>query len=783
MRLTSIGELFPSLDHCASEQIDSRHLDRRALNSLGRQGCTTWGDLQKLRIGDLWDTPNAGQLTVERIVAAAKEQAAVFGTTGLDFGQTTAPHQSLAPPSANQMSVAQLAEMRMSSIGDLFPSLDHCASEQIDSPHIDQRAVTSLRRAGCRTWGDLQRRRIGDLWAISNAGQLTVERIVAAAKEQAALFGTTGMTFSAMSGPVGTLVPPTSPSAGQVTLARFAEMLAQWASDSRGAASVADLLAGLSGPLPSDVAAAFETVSALPLVDVVPALVNTDDQAQLIIDFLDEIGPDSRFVVARCIASPSGSMPTLESIADTEDVTRERIRQLVNRGLASVEECRGREAYRLLSWRAGDLRSTLGALSRAGLSVIDEAIVHAARGFSDPDGCTAKEFMLWFAGEYRRDGDWWVSGDLGRVDAARRSLRAALENEWLLDRASLEERFAEAGVGADLTDVDIAFLSGWRAIGGEWWIRWDGALGDKAERVLRLALRAISASEMNELIGEGHALSSVQNVLSADNRFMRVSMDLTYALTEWKWEEYSTAAQEIVERIERAGGEAVLDDVVIELFNHFGLKEGTVRAYAASPAFVVNDGMIRLRGRDEEIAVNDRVASAEGLYLRPDGCVVFHLPVDADVLRGSGRSIPNPLSVTVGVRPGDVRDFSTGAQGRVRVSWPATAVTGAAIGSTRALVEQLDAKIGDVVRFVFDLDAESVEGFIVSGSSLSDLTGLSLTPGGEAAELAAAIRVDPLEVRAALSERGDGVVAALIPAAKKSKGLDDALSRLDGLLG
>ena len=61
------------------------------------------------------------------------------------------------------------------------------------------------------------------------------------------------------------------------------------------------------------------------------------------------------------------------------------------------------------------------------------------------------------------------------------------------------------------------------------------------------------------MIGEGHALSSVQNVLSADDRFTRVSMELEYALSEWEWEEYSTAAQEIVERIERAGGEAVLD--------------------------------------------------------------------------------------------------------------------------------------------------------------------------------------------------------------------------------
>ena len=122
----------------------------------------------------------------------------------------------------------------------------------------------------------------------------------------------------------------------------------------------------------------------------------------------------------------------------------------------------------------------------------------------------------------------------------------------------------------------------------------------------------------------------------------------------------------------------LLDDVVIELFNQFGLKEATVRTYAASPAFVVTDGRIRLRREDETVEVNDRIASAPGLYLRPTVAWCFTSPVDADVLRGSGRSIPNPLSVAVGVRPGGAQDFSAGDLGRVRVSWSATAVTGAA---------------------------------------------------------------------------------------------------------
>lgn len=678
--------------------------------------------------------------------------------------------------------ISILAELRSATVAELFPALANCSTMVIDSRFIGRRAQASLGRRGCTTWGDLQALSVGDLWELPHVGRLTVERILAGAGDQAALFAGDALDPGRAAGslPSVGIVPQ---SAERVSVDRFIEMFVEWAQDSQDAITVADLLGALEAPLPADVAVALEDVRQLRLEDLLPSPRDASDSSELIADFLDHLGSDSRFVVARHIADPSGGLPTLESLAEPEGLTRERIRQIVNRGLGAASNARKRDQYRLLSWRASELKASLGVICRSDDPGAVEAIGRATRGLVDPDLCTATEFMMWFAGGYRCDGNWWVCDDVRRVDTVRRSLKAALEDEWLLSRSALLDRFAAVGIVCEPSDADIEFLSGWRRIGEEWWVRWDGALGDKAERVLRLTLRAMQASAINEFIGEGHALSSVQNVLSADDRFMRVSMDLDYALSEWEWEEYSTAAQEIVERIERAGGAAVLDDVVIELFNQFGLKEATVRGYAASPAFVVTNGVIRLRRNDEQILVNDQVSSAAGLYLRPDGCVVFHLPVDADVLRGSGRSIPNPFSVAVGVRPGDVRDFRAGERGSVRMSWPMTTTTGAAIGSIRSVVEDLDANLGDVVRLVFDLDAETVEGAVVTGSSLGDLTGLALTPGGETAELAAAIRVDPFEVRTALAERGDQLVASLIPDATQSSGLDEALARLDGLLG
>ena len=687
------------------------------------------------------------------------------------------PRDGLAP-------IALLAERRQLKIGEIFPRLRSAGAASIDEHLLDRRSITTLRRCRCWTWSDLCELTVGDLWSVPHAGQLTVERILSAALEKSSRLPESSVWWAppdpgtAQQGPNGT---SKISGASQARVAAFVATLTSWATDSRGCETVGDLLDALDGPLPADLEVERSEIRQLALRDLLPTPGDPASHASLIQEFFDAVDLRSDLLIERHVAEPTGRRPTLRDIAEREGVTRERVRQLVHRASESVEVLRGDDRFSLLRWRAADLGAALGVACPAETEHAKRAIAWAARGFDDPTGCTAAEFMLWFAGEYRLDDGWWVHNDVGSVAAVAEAVRASLTSDWLLDRESLVSAASSFGLVAELSDGQLELLLGWRTIGKGWWVRWDGAIGDKAERVLSLAMRAVGVEEMNRLIGDGHADSSVQNVLASDERFVRVSMQQEYALAEWGWEEYSTAAQEIAERIKRSGGEANLDDVVISLFNEFGLKEATVRAYAASPAFVVTNGVIRMRRNDEEFVVNDRVASARGLYVRADGCVVFHLPIDGDVLRGSGRSIPNPLSVALGVRPGDVRSFDAGDV-QVRVSWPATATTGAAIGSTRSVAEGLDAVVGDVLRLVFDLDVGSVEASLVSGSSLSDLTGLALTEGGEAAEIAAAIGVDPFEVRTALAERGDVEVAGLLPSTRSSSKLDEALSRLDDLL-
>jgi len=678
-----------------------------------------------------------------------------------------------------ELDIASLAELKSVAIAELFPELAHLGETKIQHEMLDIRSANALRRQECYTWVDLSEFTIGGLWKIPNAGRLTVERILAAARE---------MTDRTVSSGAALNSPDTEstaqvPSVQQRAAGGFISLLAEWGADARGAVTVGDLLDLLNGPLPDDVGAALSNISSLYARDVLPIQQTNETYPSLISQFLLELGSGSNFLVERHISNPTGRAPTLESLAQDAGITRERVRQLIKRGTDTADDVRLSETFRLLRWRAVELNSALGTACPAVSEQAVVAIEHAARGFDDPDGCTAKEFFLWFAGEYREFDGWWVSGNAARLDSFKGDVQDLLESDWLLHRSQLQLAMETAGVVVELADQDLGLITGWRQIDLEWWVRWDGTVADKAERVLRLALRAIHPEEMNELVGDGHAVSSVQNVLSSDERFMRVSLELEYALTEWGWEEYSSTAQEIAERIERAGGATRLDDVVVELFDQFGLKESTVRAIASTPAFVIHDGVIRMRSVDEEIVVNDRIDAVQGLYVNPAGQVLWHLLVDHDVLRGSGRKLPNPVAVTLGVRPGGSFDFATNESGHVRITWPMTSNGGASIGSTRSLVEELAAEEGQTVRLMFDLVEQTVRGQIVTGSSLEALTGLEMTPGTEALALSEAIGVDATEVRATLSDRGDAQVAALLPKSRVSPGLDDALARLDDLLG
>src|SRR5262249_54815254 len=91
-----------------------------------------------------------------------------------------------------------------------------------------------------------------------------------------------------------------------------------------------------------------------------------------------------------------------------------------------------------------------------------------------------------------------------------------------------------------------------------------------------------------------------------------------------------------------------------------------------------------------------------GCYLLSEDKCKYRLQVDPEVLRGSGRRLPEGLGSWLGVSPGERRLYVLDESDEVPVSWPDTSSHGPSIGSLRRVAEILGASAGDFLIIEFD---------------------------------------------------------------------------------
>ena len=157
-----------------------------------------------------------------------------------------------------------------------------------------------------------------------------------------------------------------------------------------------------------------------------------------------------------------------------------------------------------------------------------------------------------------------------------------------------------------------------------------------------------------------------------------------------------------------------------------------------------------------------------GLYLDGEQEVHWHVEVDQDILRGSGRPVPQEVGTFLGLsarrridRTDEPQSILSQFRGRL------SSIVGPSIGSLRAHAEAVTANIGDVLRLTFIADSLSVMVLRVPPAQpdelpamrLHRLTGLKPVQALGISEIASAVgaaRGDLVEV---LRKRGDDAVA------------------------
>ncbi len=548
------------------------------------------------------------------------------------------------------------------------------------------------------------------------------------------------------------------------------ELIATAAREFRGATTFGDLLRLDLSDLVAAARADAE-VDDLPLETGETTV--ADRAIELLDECLNQMSETQQLVVLRRVVS---AVPeTLEVLGKSTGLSRERVRQLDNQARAALEEA------------AGDVLGLLRLIASQRLGVvttvpsIDDIVGEL---LPQPDGEAGLDSLMVARRMLRSKLDYVCREGLclsrAAADAAKELddlARQLVDDAGLLDLDAVRAALAEQW--HDSLDDLIRWI-GWPRVSGQIALRATARARTKAA-ILKIGAPATKAelateSGLTERQVAG-ALSNIESVARADK--------LRWGLRDWIDDVYEGIPAEIIQRIEEDGGSTRLNRLLDELPRQFGVSENSVRAYMATPKFVIEDGRIRLRHEHEEYHYQrSEVRDAPGVFMLGDGVVGLLYEVDRDVTRGSGRQLSSAAGALLDLSVNERLCFDGPHDTSVTVTFPSTSFTGPLLGSTRALAEAVDAKEGDMLTVILrrgemtvSAQATDLNEHDNGWALVARLTGISENTGMDG--LAAALHCSRGEVRATLRARRDTAVLQALPERRSTPDLEEALAALD----
>lgn len=465
---------------------------------------------------------------------------------------------------------------------------------------------------------------------------------------------------------------------------------------------------------------------------------------------------------------------TLQELADSFQVSRERIRQLESRLQRKFARFLTEEEANPVHWRAETVRRAIGVAIPSGWV---ESVLEA------PPGChDYRSILLDIAGPYRCDKGWYINSKSIHDDPTPTILDQA-DEVGRIDPVSSAEQLSSWG-------LQERFHTDWltrdgvvRSFKGRL-VRWGASVGDRMAFALDDLGRPSTIDELMRHIQEITTRNSVTNALGVDPRIIRVNQT-HWALKSWGVPEYSGVAYSIKAILEKNGPVMTVDGLVWEMIDTYGIKESTTRAYCAAPLFVSDGESMQLRTAEHGPYQSDlsSIRDSPGIFHLGPGRVSLLLRVDDDMLRGSGAILTHAAGAVLGVSPNANLQFSNQFGDTVKVTFPETSIVGPSLGSVRLIAERLGAKLGDYLTIILDISDVSLDVRLTDMTqcqpgweTVGRLTGIRDLQGLQ--DLAPAMGCDTGEVRALLRERRDESVLESLPITPVSKSLDDALAAL-----
>lgn len=520
---------------------------------------------------------------------------------------------------------------------------------------------------------------------------------------------------------------------------RALETLGAWAATLTGGSTWGDLIRLANARQPRDVAAAWDTLLSAPIdagfigtpSDVFQRYASADDPRRWEVILQRIVGPGRR---------------TLDDFGKEWGVSRERVRQIEHSVISQVRRLfTTSDDWRTVRWAAEELQIRLGAMAPlhcakevlAGLDRETLRVISWLAGFS-PQG----EFLI--ASGFRVP----TLSDLPRMTPGSR----------VIDEMDLIDSICSAGVLPEFVELVLSEIKGLARVDGQL-VDWTGSQMDKAVAILELRDEPQALTELFGMTG-GESMTSFRNRAFDDHRIIRVTKSKV-GLRSWGGTHYTSVASLMVQRL--SSGPRTIDDLARELDEIYEVSRTSVAMYAHAPVFKVTGETVALRSPGDPFIARNKPHLVQGLLQVDSETLYWHVSVDSDVIRGSGRPLPPEIGTFLGLRPGEDALLLLSSFDEVPVSWPTHSFTGPNIGSLRLHAAGLNASVGDVLRLVFTKATRTLGVHLVPpaprlespAAHLSRLTGLPQPQCDDISALVLGLHVQHSEATAMLRKRGD----------------------------
>ena len=424
-----------------------------------------------------------------------------------------------------------------------------------------------------------------------------------------------------------------------------------------------------------------------PAVDLVTDPSRFDPYA-LLTDFLSELDDRSLDVLEHRLAVEPARVQTLGEIGKRHGVSGERIRVLESRHIRQLEALAGTPAAAPLAALVSRVARDMGDLCPVDLAA-DEVLV--------ADDTLTDELIAYLAGPYILEDEWYR-----HVDAPSPSERVLKAFDSVADESSvsaevLTAELVRTGTVRAAAERLIAMNEHLRLESGSV-IDQRGHGGDRAVALLRSIGHPMSVEDLHARLDDGTTQSSLRNRIGADPRLQWVGIGRV-GLTAWGDDEWGGVFPAMLSELDAAPGPVRVEDLAKKLGSEFGVAEASVSIYATThPALVEEKGWVRRRREDEPYVADERIDLARDCRF-VDGRWAWRVPVDHDLLRGSGRSMPEPFAALLDLRPGSERTIEVNGH-EVKLGWSHYPT----VGSLRAVALDVGAEQGQLAFISLDGD-------------------------------------------------------------------------------